>query len=151
MYSLIELLATTPLFRNLNQNEVGLFASVCTEHTLATNSVLFDQGDPGGELYLVLEGKLEAHKPFIGKVNTFAPGDYLGEFSLLDGAPRSASVIAAERSRVASLSQSDFNTICNQRSDIGYRVMQNMALELVVRVKEHEERLMDMLLRGRRL
>src|SRR3990170_5362403 len=115
MYSITELLSITPLFKGLDTREISPFAAVCTDRPLPANGVLFNQGDPGGELFMVAEGILEVHKPFIGKVNVLEAGAYLGDISLLDGAPRSATVIALTDSRVACLAQEDFNRLCAEQ------------------------------------
>jgi CRP-like cAMP-binding protein len=144
MYPITELLSITPLFKGLSQNEVGRFAAACRDRPLPANGVLFNQGDPGGELFMVAEGILEVHKPFIGKVNVLEAGAYLGDISLLDGAPRSATVIALTNSRVISLAQADFDRLCAEHPGIGYRVMRNIAVELVARLLDKEERLADL-------
>ena len=144
MYSITELLSITPLFKGLNPAELGPFAAVCTDRVLRANAVLFNEGDPGGELFMVAEGILEVHKPFIGKVNVLEAGAYLGDISLLDGAPRTATVIALTDSRVMCLTQADFERLCAAQPAIGYRVMRNIAHELIARLLDKEERLADL-------
>ena len=144
MYSVTELLSITPLFQGLEPRDVSPFAAVCTDRVLPANGVLFNEGDPGGELFMVAEGILEVHKPFIGKVNVLESGAYLGDMSLLDGAPRSATVIALTDSRVVSLGQPDFERLCAEHPAIGFRVMRNIAVELITRLKDKEERLTDL-------
>jgi CRP-like cAMP-binding protein len=144
MYSISELLTITPLFKGLNQTEIGPFAAVCTDRVLRANAVLFNEGDPGGELFMVAEGILEVHKPFIGKVNVLEAGAYLGDISLLDGAPRTATVIALTNSRVMCLAQTDFDRLCAEQPAIGYRVLRNIIHELVARLLDKEERLADL-------
>ncbi len=144
MYSITELLSVTPLFKGLNQAELGPFAAVCADRLLRANEVLFNEGDPGGELFMVAEGILEVHKPFIGKVNVLEAGTYLGDISLLDRAPRTATVIALTNSRVMSLAQADFDRLCGDHPAIGYRIMRNLAHELIARLLDKEERLADL-------
>ena len=66
------------------------------------------QGDEGDSLFVVVEGRVEVsvHAPGGGpeqRLATLGPGDYFGEMSLLTGAPRSATIRAAEETRLVVL------------------------------------------------
>lgn len=62
---------------------------------LRKNTLLWETGEPGDYLVLVLEGELEVYSPSGGKetiLDTMGPGSIVGELSALDGLPRSACV-----------------------------------------------------------
>jgi CRP/FNR family cyclic AMP-dependent transcriptional regulator len=84
-------------------------AEACVRRTYRRNQYLWYQGDEGARLIVVASGLV---KIVLGAENgdevllaTLGPGETLGELALLDGAPRSASVIAVEPTTVLMLSR----------------------------------------------
>src|SRR5688500_6832616 len=75
---------------------------------------LFRKDDPGMHLYVVLDGAVKIALPGeFGQealVSIMRPGDFLGELSLFDGSPRSASATALEDTKAALLARDDFLT-----------------------------------------
>ena len=66
--------------------------------SLPGGTTVFRQGEPGGSVYVIRAGKVRVLKESQGRqrmVTTLGPGDFFGELSLLDGAPRSASAVRA--------------------------------------------------------
>ncbi len=78
--------------------------------SLAESDVLFNEGDPPDNLYLVLDGSVAiskrdtaGHSQIIAHIHA---NDFLGEFAILDGGPRSATVSAAGPVKLAAISRS---------------------------------------------
>lgn len=73
---------------------------------------LYHQGDPGHVLHVVLEGRVKVVLPSESGeeavLTVLGPGQVHGEMSLLDGSPRSATVVAIEPVVSATLSREDF-------------------------------------------
>src|ERR671916_1999855 len=104
---------------------VALFADLATEdleqlcQTARTDSVdpgelVFEEGSPGDALYIILDGELEVTKRQGGQDVVLAVrrvGEFIGEMSLLEQAPRSASVRALRESRLLVISQAAFQTL----------------------------------------
>jgi len=76
---------------------------------LPDGAVLFKEGDPPDNLYLVLEGSVAINKcDTTGQSQVIAhihANDFLGEFAILDGGPRSATVSAAGSVKLAAISR----------------------------------------------
>ena len=91
-------LARSNLFRGLEREELERLANCAVERRLAAGGLVVEEGDASRALYVVLEGGLEAFiRDENGRervVNRLAPGGMFGEFALLTGEPRSASVRA---------------------------------------------------------
>lgn len=92
------LLRRNELLGTLADEELRDLARKAKEHRVPAGGSVVVQGEAGSSLFLVIEGVLDVwHRRADGserRVNTLCPGDMLGEFSLLTGAPRSASVRA---------------------------------------------------------
>lgn len=102
-----ELLGQVPLFAGLAPDARARLALRLERRELEPGSVLFREGDPGGSLALVLDGEVEVSTTLQGREQVLAvvgPGGHVGEVSLLDGQPRSATVRARTATRIMSLS-----------------------------------------------
>jgi CRP/FNR family transcriptional regulator, cyclic AMP receptor protein len=101
---------------------------------LAANKVLFHGGDPGDGCHRVDEGLLkvvmvspagnERILAFLG------PGDIVGELSMIDGRPRSASVVAVRDSALSFLSRIAFEAITDERPQICRALLTLLATRL---------------------
>jgi uncharacterized membrane protein len=100
-------LAGIPLFMGLAPAARERVARRLEERRLAAGEVLFREGDPGGSLAVVLEGELEILTTHHGREQRLAvvgPGGHVGEMSVIDGEPRSATARASGPTLIATLS-----------------------------------------------
>src|SRR5947209_18366944 len=98
------------LFEDLADEEIQELMSAAKRRTFRSGEVIFHRDDPGQVLYMIKEGKVkiciispdgqEISLAVLGK------GEYFGEFSLLDGLPRSADAIALEKGASCRVSSS---------------------------------------------
>ena len=89
---------------------------------LATNKVLFHAGNPGNGCYRVDEGLLKvvmvSHKGGERILAFLGPGGIVGELSIIDGRPRSASVVAVRDSALSFLSRTAFEAFAEKHPQI---------------------------------
>lgn len=109
-----ELLSQIPLFDTLTQEDSAALANKLTERKFAAADVVFNQGDKGSSMYIVLSGAVQIFLPppaegdppvILKDVRT---GEYFGELSLFDDKPRSASVKATVDTVLLELTRSEF-------------------------------------------
>ena len=100
-------LATVPLFSDLEEPALGDLVQACTMLELRAGEVVFGEGDPAQEVFFVVGGRVRltcetADGPdvVVGYVET---GGILGEMGVIDPAPRSASARSAEAAVVLRL------------------------------------------------
>src|SRR5579859_5599455 len=112
---MIELLASTPLFRGLGADELAALAEVCRAGRYAKGELLFSRGDPGDRIYIVREGRIRlAIATAEGRELSFqvaGPGDMFGEIAVLDGRPRSAEAAALTAAVCLVLEKRDFQQL----------------------------------------
>jgi len=89
----IELLKQVDLFSFFEESRLRELCGNCTELVLEPNEILIQEGDLDNTMYLILEGQLGIFKG-IKKVALLGPGKFLGEMSLIESKPRSATVKA---------------------------------------------------------
>jgi hypothetical protein len=97
----MQLLRSVPLFADLDPEDLHDLVLPATEETLVSPDSLCEEGDEGDDLFVLLEGRasvLAVHRDEAGnnvgesEVAVLPAGEVIGEMSLLDGSPRSATV-----------------------------------------------------------
>lgn len=111
---LANLMLTSGLFAPLDEQARRRLVERFTLRVLAPGAVLLEEGQPGGELQVVLSGSVQVEKRDGAEtlvVTRLGPGDVVGEISLLTRRPCTATVRARERVHVLALPRDDFNAI----------------------------------------
>jgi CRP/FNR family transcriptional regulator, cyclic AMP receptor protein len=122
-----ELLKRVALFSGLDDKYLDLLAPSCHEKTFHAGDVLVEQGKDGIGLVVISTGKVRVMKGNAGgeqvEVATHGPGEFIGEMTVLDGAPRSASVIAVEDSECLILSNWIFRAAMETHPEIALAIL----------------------------
>ena len=105
-------LRRVPIFRGLAKATLLEVARRVTEVAHPAGTTLVREGDPGDALCIIVEGTVEVIKD--GRsVAQMVGGDFFGEISLIDGKPRSATVVAVEDTVPLMLRATDFQELLN--------------------------------------
>ena len=105
-------LQKVPLFESLNEQELNLLGNVSSVKGFDKNQTIIQKSDEGDTFFSIISGKVkvilsdEEGKEYI--VGILKPLEFFGELALLDGEPRSAYVVALERTDVLVLKREDF-------------------------------------------
>src|SRR5689334_22212838 len=89
---MIDLLKRTFIFSELKEQDLVELLHLLHERTFAAGETIFNEGEPGFGLYIVLRGEVAIGKPDHsgkGKVAKLPPGEVFGEVSFIDGSGRS--------------------------------------------------------------
>jgi len=107
-----ELFSKVPLFEGVAPEDRLALAKAATVRTYRRGETIVEQGQPGDAFYVIVKGRVAVAivAPDGREVvlNSLGEGEHFGEMALLDDAPRSASVIAQEKSELAILSRAVF-------------------------------------------
>jgi len=131
----LALLARVPLLRALSEPMRRELAGSLVEYRYAPGEKIFDRGDPGDRMYLVVEGEVEIYLPAkpggeAVVLRRMKAGDYFGEMALLDGGNRTAGATAIDAVRVLALPQEAFLSAVLGTSDAAHQVMLELAARL---------------------
>lgn len=96
---------------------------------LAPATELFHEGESGSEMFYILTGTIELRKGG-SVVKIVKPGDYFGEMSLLLHAPRTATAIATEETRLVAINRGNYETLLRENPAIVMTLLQEMARRL---------------------
>lgn len=117
----VELLAEISFFEFLNADDRHALAEVIDHISLEEGRVLFEVGEPGDELYIVLAGVVELFiKDTVGQkitLHTARAGDIFGELALLDDEPRSATAVALAPTSLLVLDRGDLSLLFQRMPD----------------------------------
>lgn len=95
------------LFHSFLPFELEEFAERVCETSLAVGDILFHEGDPGLEMYILLEGGLKVYKEN-RLICMIRPVGYVGEMAIIEAKPRSATVQAIEPCMLLKISAEQF-------------------------------------------
>src|SRR5215831_10261455 len=92
------LLRTVPLFQGLDPDDLTALAGSVNERRFKAGEIIMNQGDLGGDMYIVAEGDVNIFLPGEDSrrvsLKDVARGEFFGELALFDRKPRSASALA---------------------------------------------------------
>ncbi|HET6438766.1 MAG TPA: Crp/Fnr family transcriptional regulator [Anaeromyxobacter sp.] len=129
------LLRGVSIFADLDGGALSALERVAEPREFPEGAVIVSQEEPGESLYVLVRGRVKVvlYGPTGREVILYifrSPGDFFGEMSLLDDQPRSATVIAAERSRLLSLSRADFQQHIAAHPRTALRVLTELSRRL---------------------
>jgi CRP/FNR family transcriptional regulator, cyclic AMP receptor protein len=130
------LLAEIPFFHFLDDGERVSLAAQLEEVQVPEGQVLFNYGEPGDCLYVIRSGKAEVFfKDDTGTrivLEVAGSGDVVGELSLLDGGPRTASVVVTEKLDALRLDRTDLDQFLRTHPAAAIDLMSSMGRRLRV-------------------
>jgi CRP/FNR family transcriptional regulator, cyclic AMP receptor protein len=128
-------LARSPLFTGLPRRLLARLATRFLEKAYRPGEIVFQEGDPGRALFVIVEGAVEITQATVqGEyvVRTLGPGDAFGELALIDDFPRSATARVATLGRLLIFYKSDFDALMDGNARIAVVVMRNLSRLLAV-------------------
>ena len=126
-----EFLSRVPIFESCLPEQIASILAVSQEHTYAPGQIIVTQGTPGQAFYLITAGRVAIERDGQG-LGAFGPGDFFGEMSLLDSAPRSATIRAIDETHCLMLSSWDFKSLLERMPAIAIRLLEVLSRRLRV-------------------
>lgn len=122
-------LKSVALFAELPGRELASVAAVARERDFAANKVIMEEGKAGGSLYLVVEGEALVSRD--GKeLARRSSGECIGEISVLDDEPRTATVIACNNMVVLEVMREDLDSLLAERPEIARGIIRTLVKKL---------------------
>jgi CRP/FNR family transcriptional regulator, cyclic AMP receptor protein len=131
----IERLKEVPIFEGCTNRQLRSVARIARVFDVAANTVLARAGEPGDEFFLIIDGSVRVEVSSEKHV-LLHPGNFFGEMSILDGGPRSATVIADTPVRLLVVSRRQFSILLKDVPGL----TETLLATLSSRVREAEER-----------
>jgi CRP/FNR family transcriptional regulator, cyclic AMP receptor protein len=137
-------LKSVGLLQGLPMEVLTATAKDCGWRAFAAQEQIIDRQSETTDVFFIVEGKVRVVNYSVSgreiTLDDIEPGGHFGELAAIDGAPRSASVMALTPCRVALLPQERFLALIERHPSVAIRVMRDMA----VIIRNSTERIMDL-------
>lgn len=131
---LTSFLANVPLFHELNNRQLKKIAGRFTPRTYYPDDVIVSQGKSGFGMFMVIRGHAKAVVELADGsktvVNEFGSADFFGEVTMLDGGPRTASVVATEETECLILDRIEFIALMHRDAEMATKIAVALAKRL---------------------
>jgi CRP-like cAMP-binding protein len=124
--SRLEELGRVPIFSDLTPRELRRLLRSTEEYAYPEGAVFVKEGARSEQLFVLLEGSARVVRRGRTVARLYG-GDFFGEISLLDGLPRTATVVAATPVRCLVLLRKEFERIITEMPSVGTRVLRSLA------------------------
>ena len=130
---LVTFVRAVPIFSSCTPKELRGIATSGKEVSFEAGRVICKEGDTGVGLHIILEGEV---KVLVGgrKRRRLGPGAFFGEIALLDGGPRSASVVAESPVRTFAITSWNFRSVLKEHPSMPVKMLE----EVCKRLRENE-------------
>jgi CRP-like cAMP-binding protein len=115
-------LQRVPLFSGFDEDELRRIAELSRIAEAPAGSVVTQIGESGDSFFVIIDGTVMVRTP-VGAGNQLRPGDFFGEMSLLDGEPRSATIVATTDLRLLIVDRSHFWRLLDETPDLIRRIL----------------------------
>jgi Tfp pilus assembly protein PilZ len=141
----LEILSKIPLFKDFDDMELDEIARIALKEKFRAGDIIFNEGDQGDKLYMILKGSVDVMKKVSDNESqtlvTLKAGDFFGEMSLVDNAPRSAGIRAKDDLALLSISKQDIEFLMDASSSISSKIHHFFVGTLVKRLRETNEKI----------
>jgi CRP-like cAMP-binding protein len=115
-------LQRVPLFSGFNEDELRRVAEHSRIVDASAGTVITQIGDAGDSFFLIIDGTAAVRTP-VGTGSQLQPGDCFGEMSLVDGEPRSATIVATTDLRLLVVDRSHFWRLLDETPELIRRIL----------------------------
>ena len=139
------MISYSPLFENFNLAEIRLMSHFMQAYRAEPGVEIIREGESGDFMMMLIEGRIEVFKqdrwnaPRI--IAVIERGKTLGEMSMIDGEPRFATCVAAERCMIAVLTRASLARIILEQPILGAKILMELVLMLSQRLRQTSSKL----------
>jgi CRP/FNR family cyclic AMP-dependent transcriptional regulator len=134
----IQFLKTVPFFDQLSNRQLKGVSDIIFERTYDVDELIFEEGQPGAALFLILDGKVAVEvvrETSTTRLAVLQKGAFFGEMALLDETPRSATARALERTRTLALYRNDLNGLVQRDPKTACQIYRSLAGMIAERLR----------------
>lgn len=125
--------------------------------TFKPNQIIFTEYEPGNDFYIIQSGRVRVTK-IIGEkektLDVFYPGDIFGEMAILEEAPRSATAIAEEETKVLKFNKENFEQLLQSNPQMALKLLKILSKRIfdakrrlkILGLKDNDAKVIDVLL-----
>jgi MFS superfamily sulfate permease-like transporter len=131
-------------FQGVPEEELEQLRQVLKFREYKSGEAICREGDPGDRMWLLVKGSVSvrldvADHRVSRRITSLTRGTIFGEMALIEGAPRSATIVADEDVACYELNDEDFGVLLREKPAIAATIMRNTARELARRLRRTSE------------
>lgn len=142
------MLERADMFRDFSRAEIDQLAQYIQAYSAPKGSIVLREGNRESYMFVVAEGKLDILKraascPEDTKIATVRAGKTVGEMSLIDGLPHSATAVVVESAKLLLMTKRNFEQFIDCCPETGVKVLRKMANLMSLRLRQTSGVLLD--------
>ncbi len=149
--AIVDFFMGIPIFSRMNAEEIRLVAKHMNVIELPPGETLFEESDRGSFMCFIANGTLDVIKQPVSTdqeivITTVRQGQSIGEMSVIENLPRSATIKARDHAKLYILSQAAFDLVLAKHSHIGIKLLKGITILLSNNLRKTSSRLADYML-----
>lgn len=144
-----EMIAETQLFADSDWKYVQALASYVQCYEVSSGTVVFKEGEAGNYMCLLVKGEVEILKndqdDTLHRIVLVTRGKTVGEMSIIDGEPRSATCVASQASILLLLTKDNYTRIIKERPGLAVHILAKLAKLVSQRLRNVSGQLVEYL------
>ena len=148
--SIIDFLINIPLFDKLKANELKIIVKWMNLIEISEGEILFKEGDKGNYVCFIIDGTLDVIKESVAgetvTITALSKGRSIGEMSVIDNFPRSATIEALTEAILVILRRKGFESILEEHPKIGIKILKKISRLVSLNLRKTSSRLADYML-----
>ncbi len=137
---IVKILHSVPIFTGLDTHMIQRIHRVMLREEYGKDTKIIEEGNVGNSMFIILSGSVRVTKYGANGqevlITNMQSGSYFGELSLIDNLPRSANVVANEKSVLLSLGKHVFEKLLNENKEFAVTFYKNCMMETMSRIRE---------------
>ena len=118
-----------PLFAGCSKRELSALAPLVDELDVPQGKTVIREGRRGREFFVVVDGRLAVSQNG-RKLRDLVSGDWAGEIALLNGSPRTATVVTTSPARLLVIGDRAFKQLVDRAPSIALKLMRSLGERL---------------------
>lgn len=140
-----KMLLHIPVFQDLNHRDIRTIKRILHQREYGTNEAIFNQGDVGLGMYIIVRGAVEIIcNPGRHVLAELHDGDFFGELALLDESPRSATAISKTPCTLLCFFKPELLDLINRDPKLGGKILFRLAWTIGERLKSTNEQVREL-------
>jgi len=144
---LCQMIESSRMFADFSRPEVQIIAGYTHAYEVVAGDTIFREGEKGQFMCLIVEGKINVLKETeVGKrkvITTVRSGQTMGEMSLLDDLPYSATATAKEPTKLVLITRSNFESLTEKHPVLAVKILRKIARLMSLRLRQTTGVLLD--------
>lgn len=146
---LCSMIERAQMFGDFPRDEIKILAGYARAYEVQKDDTVFKEGEKGSFMCILIEGRVDVYKESDDRrpkrITTIRPGKTMGEMSILDELPHSATTVATEKVTIVLITKFNFDRMTENHPILGVKILKKIARLMSLRLRQTTGILLDYL------